>query len=70
MRKAKQARNACDDTGPMHDMTSANMVSYSNDLMFSQNVQTISRDELNRLPRIHRNFAERVLIKENKLRVV
>jgi hypothetical protein len=54
----------------MHDMTSATIVSYSNDLMFSQNVQTISRDELNRLPKIHRNFAERVLIKENKLRVV
>lgn len=70
MRKAKQARTVCGDTGPVHDMTSADLISYSNNLMFSQNILTISRDELSRLPKIHRIFAEQVLIKENKLRVV
>ena len=72
-KRAKPARNATNDTGTglldVSQSQSAHMFSNSNALMFSP-VRTISREDLARLPKLHRQFAEKVLIKENKLRVV
>lgn len=72
-RRTKQARNVYGDPGPVteaRESLTANRFSNSDNLRFSQNVLVITRAEFNCLPTLHKNFAERVLIPENKMRVV